>query len=186
MLKQWLHIDAFIQCHIWSEWTWRIFCIGIWHATALYCMARCCTVSPESSVQMMMCSTIPSRILSPLAPEPYIQEGHIPPHFFESRMSTGAQGWSNWTNSLTAKYTVSAPESNRIASGAVLAPSFWGRGAVERGMTLQRGVGHWKNFEQDHNLWGCQTQLGYVTISQFRRITCYNSKTVQNRCIVFN
>ena len=40
-------------------------------------------------------------------------------------------------------------------------------------------------FERDHPLWARRMQVGWVKIgAHFRRITRYNSKTVQDRCIV--
>jgi len=39
-------------------------------------------------------------------------------------------------------------------------------------------------FELDHPLLGRQMQVGWVKIGQFRRKTRYNSKTVQDRCII--
>jgi len=39
-------------------------------------------------------------------------------------------------------------------------------------------------FERDHPLYGRQMQVGWVKIGHFRRKTRYNSKTVQDRCIV--
>ena len=39
-------------------------------------------------------------------------------------------------------------------------------------------------FERDHPLWGQQMQVGWVKIRHFRRKTHYNSKTVQDTCIV--
>ena len=39
-------------------------------------------------------------------------------------------------------------------------------------------------FERDHSLRGQQMQVGWIKISNVRRKTCYNLKTVQDRCIV--
>jgi len=39
-------------------------------------------------------------------------------------------------------------------------------------------------FEWDHPLRGRQMQVGWVKIGHFRQKTRYNSKTVQDRCIV--
>jgi len=38
--------------------------------------------------------------------------------------------------------------------------------------------------ELDHPIWGRQMQVGWVKISHFRQKIHYNSKTVQDRCIV--
>jgi len=45
------------------------------------------------------------------------------PLTFESRRGTGGTGLEHGTNAVMAKYTLSAPDNNRTASGAVLATS---------------------------------------------------------------
>jgi len=40
-------------------------------------------------------------------------------------------------------------------------------------------------FERDHHLRGRQMQVGWVKIGHFQRKTHYNSKTVQDRRIVY-
>jgi len=39
-------------------------------------------------------------------------------------------------------------------------------------------------FDRDHPIWGRQMQVGWVKIGDFRQITGYISKMVQDRCMV--